>query len=71
MVSKFKIGQAVCVRSSVRAGGAAGIEYRIMRQLPQANGTLRYRVRSSADERDEMVVKESDLRRWGNSNQLN
>ena len=71
MVSKFKIGQAVCVRSSVRTGRPARVEYRIVRQLPLTNDTIRYRVRSSADERDEMVVKESDLRRWGSSNQLN
>jgi len=58
------------VRSPVRAGGAAGAEYRIVRQLPQANKVIRYRVRSSADERDEMIVKESELRVWGNSNRL-
>jgi len=40
---------------AVRAGGAAGAEYWIVRQLPQANKVIRYRVRSSADERDEMM----------------
>jgi hypothetical protein len=66
-VSKFKIGQSVRLRSTARAGGAAGCEYRIVRQLTQADNIVRYRVRSSADERDEMVVKESQIHDWQNS----
>jgi hypothetical protein len=62
-VHKFKIGQSVRLRSSVQADRAAGGEYRIVRQLPQADSIIRYRVRSLADEQDEMVVKESELRR--------
>jgi hypothetical protein len=58
-VSKFKIGQSVRLRSSVQAG--RGGEYRIVRQLPQTDSIIRYRVRSSADEQDEVVVKESEL----------
>jgi hypothetical protein len=60
-VSKFKIGQSVRLRSSVQAGREMGGEYRIVRQLPQIDSIIRYRVRSSADERDEVVVKESEL----------
>jgi hypothetical protein len=60
---KFKIGQMVRLRVTVHARNAAG-EYRIVRQLAQTKGDIRYRVRSSADERDEMVVKESELLSW-------
>jgi hypothetical protein len=63
-VSKFKIGESVRLRSSVQAGREVGGEYRIVRQLPQTDSIIRYRVRSSADEQDEVVAKESDLRGW-------
>ena len=66
-VQKFKIGQSVRLRSSVQVGRAAGSEYRIVRQLPQTDSIIRYRVRSSADEQDEMVAKESELHDWQNS----
>jgi hypothetical protein len=62
-VHKFKIGQMVRLRLTAHARKAAG-EYRIVQQLPQSKGDTRYRVRSSADERDEMVVKESELLSW-------
>jgi hypothetical protein len=58
---KFKIGQSVRLRSTVQARQAEAGEYRIVRQLPQTDGSIRYRVRSSADEQYEMVVKESEL----------
>ena len=61
-VSKFKIGQSVRLRASVQAGRrGVGGEYRIVRQIPQTDSIIRYRVRSSADEQDEVVVKESEL----------
>jgi hypothetical protein len=60
-VSKFKIGQSVRLRSSVQTGRGAGGEYRIVQQLPQTDSIIRYRVRSLADEQDEVVVKESEL----------
>ncbi len=63
IVHKFKIGQSVRLRSSVQADRAAGVEYRIVRHLPQADRVVRYRVRSSTDEQDEIVVKESELHR--------
>jgi hypothetical protein len=63
-VSKFKIGQSVRLRSSVQAGRGPGGEYRIVRQLPPTDSIVRYRVRSSADEQDEIVVKESELHGW-------
>jgi hypothetical protein len=67
---KFKIGQSVYVRSCVRARGTAHTEYRIVRQLPfqGVDQVILYRVRSSADEREEIVVKESELLDCGNFN---
>jgi hypothetical protein len=65
-VSKFKIGQSVRLRSSLQAGREGGGEYRIVRQLPQTDGIIRYRVRSSADEQKEVVAKETDLSDWQN-----
>jgi hypothetical protein len=64
---KFKIGQSVWLRSTVQARQAAAGEYRIVRQLPQTDGSIHYRVRSSADEQYEMVVKESELLGWQDS----
>ncbi len=64
---KFKIGQSVRLRSTVQARQAEAGEYRIVRQLPQTDGSIRYRVRSSADEQYEMVVKESELLGWQES----
>jgi len=45
---KFKIGQSVRLRSTVHAHQGEAGEYRIVRQLPQTDGSIRYRVRSSA-----------------------
>ena len=58
---KFKIGQSVRLRPAVEARQAAAGEYRIVRLLPQTDGNMHYRVRSSADEQHEMVVKEGEL----------
>jgi hypothetical protein len=58
---KFKIGQSVRLRSTVQTRQAEAGEYRIVSQLRQTDGSIRYRVRSSADEQYEMVVKESEL----------
>jgi hypothetical protein len=60
---KFKIGQSVRLRTVQTHQAPAG-EYRIIRQLPQTDGNMHYRVRSSADEQREMVVKESELLSW-------
>jgi hypothetical protein len=65
-VSKFKIGESVRLRSSVEAGREVGGEYRIVRQLPQTDSIVRYRVRSAADEQDEVTAKESELSCWQN-----
>jgi hypothetical protein len=62
-MSKFKIGESVRMRSS-KSGVDAGGVYRIVQQLPQTDSVIRYRVRSSADERDEVVAKESELCGW-------
>ena len=59
--NKFKIGQLVRLRSSGRAGPTAGNEYRVVLLLPQADSVIRYRVRNSADEHNEMVVRENEL----------
>jgi hypothetical protein len=62
---KFKIGQTVRLRSSAQAGQhMAGAEYRIVRQLPRPDRVVCYRVRNSADDHDEVVVKESELQGW-------
>jgi hypothetical protein len=66
-VSKFKIGESVRLRLSVAAGREVGGEYRIVRQLPQTDSVVRYRVRSAADEQDEVTAKESELSCWQNS----
>ena len=59
---KFKIGQLVHVRSGARSRGTANTEYRIVQQLTrEADQVIRYRVRNSADEQDEIVVKESEI----------
>ena len=58
---KFKIGQSVRLRSTVQTRQPEAGEYRIVSQLRQTDGSIRYRVRSSADEQYEMVVKESEL----------
>ena len=63
-MSKFKIGESVRLRSSTLAGRDMSGEYRIIRQLPQTDSIIRYRVRSSADEQDEVVAKESELCGW-------
>lgn len=66
-MTKFRIGQSIRLRSIVQASGEADGEYRIVRKLTQADNTIRYRVRSSADEQKEMVVKESEIHDWQNS----
>jgi hypothetical protein len=66
-LNKFKIGETVRLRSSVHAVRAAGGEYLIVRPLPQVDSIIRYRVRSSVDEQDEMVVKETELQGRGHS----
>jgi len=59
----FKIGQTVRLRSTARARHTAG-EYQIVVLLSRTNEHIRYRIRSSTDERHEMVVKESELFSW-------
>jgi hypothetical protein len=60
-VNKFKIGQSVRLRSSAKASGMPGDEYRVVGQLPRTDNIIRYRVRSSADEQHEIVVQENEL----------
>jgi hypothetical protein len=66
-VGKFKIGESVRLRSSMMASHDVSGEYRVVQQLPQTDSIVRYRVRSSADERDEVVAKESELCSWTGS----
>jgi hypothetical protein len=63
-LSKFKIGQSVRLRPSLQTAREAGGEYRIVQQLPQTDRIIRYRVRSSADEQEEVIAKESELCKW-------
>jgi hypothetical protein len=44
-MSKFKIGESVRLRLSVEASREVDGEYRIVRQLPQIDSIVRYRVR--------------------------
>jgi hypothetical protein len=66
-VSKFKIGETVRLRPSIQAGRGVSGEYRIVQRLTQTDNIIRYRVRSSADEQDEVVARESELCGWQNS----
>jgi len=66
-MSKFKIGQSVRLRSSLLVGREPSGEYRIVRQLPQTDSIIRYCVRSSADEQEEVVARETELCDWQNS----
>ena len=59
---KFKIGQSVRLRSTVQARQAEAGEYRIVRQLPQTDGSIRYHVRSWADEQYEWSSKKAPQR---------
>jgi hypothetical protein len=58
---KFKIGQSVRLRAAGQSDKAAVGEYRIVRQFSLDGDKVQYRIRSAADERYEIVVKENDL----------
>jgi hypothetical protein len=57
---KFKIGQTVFVEA-VRNSNFPGGAYVVTRKMPERDGELEYRVRSS-NEPHERVVRESQLR---------
>jgi hypothetical protein len=62
MTPKFRSGQTVLLSRNIPRNWAPGGEYRIISQLPESDGELRYRVKS-VREPHERVVREGDLER--------
>jgi hypothetical protein len=60
MTNRFRTGQAVRLRSSIRTRSAAGGDYTVLRELPENGGETQYRIKSG-HEAHERVVNESDL----------
>lgn len=60
MTAKFRSGQTVLLNRNMPYKWAADGEYKIIRQLPESDGALRYRVKS-VREAHERVVTEDDL----------
>lgn len=62
MTAKFRCGQIVRLSRSPTHQSAADGEYKVVRQLPDKDGELQYRVKSMR-EPHERVVKESDIKK--------
>jgi hypothetical protein len=60
MTHKFRIGQTVQILQGSRYLATSSIGYTIIRQLPESNGELGYRIKSTR-ETFERVVMESQL----------
>jgi hypothetical protein len=60
MTPKFRCGQTVRLSRGLALRSAADGEYKVIRQLPDNDGELQYRVKS-VREPHERVVKESDM----------
>ena len=60
MTNRFRTGQSVRLRSSIRTRSAAGGDYTVVRELPETGGETQYRIKSGR-EAHERVVNESDL----------
>ena len=60
MPAKFRSGQSVRLSRGPAFRSAAAGEYKVIRQLPDNDGELQYRVKSVL-EAHERVVKESDM----------
>jgi hypothetical protein len=60
MTHRFRTGQSVRLRSSIRTRAAAGGDYTVLRELPENGGETQYRIKSGR-EAHERVVSESDL----------
>jgi len=60
MTNRFRTGQSVRLRSSIRTRSAAGGDYTVLRELPENGGETQYRIKSG-HEAHERVVNESDL----------
>ena len=56
---KFKIGQTVFIKPSIRRNAPAGA-YVVVQKMPEHDGEFQYRVRS-ASEPHERVVSEGEL----------
>jgi hypothetical protein len=57
---KFKIGSMVRLNRSPNMGGVIAEAYEILAQLPESEGVLQYRIKSSR-EPHQRLVKESEL----------
>ena len=60
MTPKFRSGQTVVFSRNLPFKWAADGEYKVIRQLPESGGELRYCIKS-AREPHERVVREDDL----------
>jgi hypothetical protein len=60
MTPKFRSGQTVLLSRNLPYRWAAGGEYKVIRQLPESGGELRYSIKS-VREPHERVVGEDDL----------
>lgn len=60
---KYRVGQRVQLIGASRSLAPSQIGYEIVRQLPEADGELSYRIKSRG-EAHERVAKESELRHF-------
>jgi hypothetical protein len=60
MTPKFRAGQTVLLNRNLPFKWAAGGEYKVIKQLPESGGELRYCIKS-AREPHERVAREDDL----------
>jgi len=60
MTPKYRSGQLVRLSRNLPYKSAAEGEYKVVRQLPETDGELRYRIKS-VREPHERVVREDDL----------
>jgi hypothetical protein len=62
MAHRFKLGQAVRLSGSSRYRSSSEGVFEVIRQMPDRDGELQYRIKST-HEPHERVVKESELER--------
>ena len=59
MTHRFRTGQSVRLRPSMRRAAAGG-DYQVVRALPESGGEIQYRIKSGR-EAHERIVNESEL----------
>jgi hypothetical protein len=59
---RFRLGQKVQLTGDYSYRPAAGGDYQVVGQLPDSEGELRYRIKST-HKSQEIVVKESELKK--------